>query len=89
MSDDDLTGLVVRVAHRVTIDDLSPRVLQGLKFSILDLLACCVAGSRTQGSRAVADWARATGPSSDSVIIGTSLRTSPPLAALANSASML
>jgi 2-methylcitrate dehydratase PrpD len=85
--DTDLTGLVVRVAHEVTVDDLSPAVLQGLKFSILDLLACCVAGSRTEGSRAVAEWARATGPSSDSVIIGTSLRTSPPLAALANGAS--
>ena len=46
----DLTGLVVRTAHRVTVDDVSPSVLHGLKLSILDLLACCVAGSRTQGS---------------------------------------
>ena len=83
----DLTGLVVRTAHSVTVDDVSPSVLDGLKLSILDLLACCVAGSRTEGSVAVADWARATGPGDASVIIGTALRTTPPMAALANGAA--
>jgi 2-methylcitrate dehydratase PrpD len=85
--DTDLTGLVVRAAHRVTVDDLPRPVLDGLKLSVLDLLACCVAGSRTQGSVAVADWAEATGPGSDSVIIGTALRATPPMAALANGAA--
>lgn len=83
----DLAGVVVRTAHRVNLEDLDLRVLQALKFSVLDLFACCVAGSGTQGSRAVADWAQATGPSDESVIIGTGLRTTPALAALANGAS--
>lgn len=83
----DLTGLVVRTAQRVSLDDVPPHTLEGLQLSILDLLACCVAGSRTEGSIAAADWAHATGPGSDAVIIGTDLRTTPPLAALANGAS--
>jgi 2-methylcitrate dehydratase PrpD len=83
----DLTGLVVRTAHSVTVDDVPPSVLHGLKLAILDLLACCVAGSRTEGSVAVADWAQATGPGTDSVIIGTALRATPPMGALANGAA--
>ena len=81
-------GLVVRTAHAVTVDGpaAASRCTDRSSRSSTSL-ACCVAGSRTQGSVAVADWAQATGPASDSVIIGTALRTTPPMAALANGAA--
>lgn len=85
MTDDsDLSGLVVKTALGTSIDELPTGTLDSIKLSILDLIACCVAGSRSQGSVAVAGWARDTGGDGPSTIIGTPMRTSPPMAALAN-----
>lgn len=80
----DLAGLVVRTAFAVSVDDLPARTLEMVKLAILDFIACCVAGSRAEGPQAVADWAHETSGRTDSVIIGTMYRASPPLAALAN-----
>jgi 2-methylcitrate dehydratase PrpD len=80
----DLTGLVTRTAFAVSVDDLPTTTLESMKLAILDFVACCVAGSRAKAAQAVADWAHETSGRTDSVIIGTAHRASPPLAALAN-----
>lgn len=80
----DLAGLVVQTTFSGTIEDLPASAIDTVKLSILDFIACCVAGSRSDGARAVSDWAHETSGRADSVIIGTARRASPPLAALAN-----
>lgn len=84
MTEIDLTGLIVRTTHATSIDDLSAETLGTVKLSILDSLACSVAGSREDGPMAVAGWAHDSGGDGKSTIIGTPLRTSPAFAALAN-----
>jgi 2-methylcitrate dehydratase PrpD len=84
---DDLTGLVVRTALHSSIEDLPDSTLRSVKLAILDLIACCIAGSDSPGSRAVSDWAQASSGGAGTVIIGTSMRAAPPLAAMANGAA--
>lgn len=81
---DDLTGLVVQTALGASTKDLPTSNLETIKHAILDLFACSVAGSRSEGGRALSDWATETSGKTDSTIIGTPYRASPPLAALAN-----
>jgi 2-methylcitrate dehydratase PrpD len=83
-SQPDLTGLVVQTALGTSIEDLPAPTLESVKLAIFDLIACCVAGSRSESALAVSSWARATSGRQDCVIIGTPHRASPPLAALAN-----
>jgi 2-methylcitrate dehydratase PrpD len=80
----DLAGLVARTAFAVSLEDLPARSLESIKLAILDFIACCVAGSRAEAAQTVADWAHETSGRTDSVIIGTAHRASPPHAALAN-----
>lgn len=84
MTHQDLTGLVVRTAHGTTVEDLSKETLDTIKRSILDLIGCCVAGSGEAGPTAVAGWAHEASGDGPSTIIGTPLRASSALAALAN-----
>ena len=58
-----------------------------VKLAILDLISCCVAGSGSDSARVVSDWAQETSGRRDAVIVGTALRASAPLAALANGTS--
>jgi 2-methylcitrate dehydratase PrpD len=81
---DDLTGLIVRTALESSTRHLPDSALHTVKLAILDLLACCIAGSGSEGARATAAWADESSGKNDSVIIATSRRASPPLAALAN-----
>jgi 2-methylcitrate dehydratase PrpD len=81
---DDLTGLVVRTALQSSLNDIPESSLNVVKLAILDFLACCVAGSNTDAAQIVMRWATSTSGRDDAVIVGTSQRTSPPLAALAN-----
>jgi 2-methylcitrate dehydratase PrpD len=80
----DLTGLVVRTALDASVEDLPEVTVDTIKLAILDLVSCCVAGSEADSAKLVSDWAQETSGRTDSVIIGTGLRASPPLAALAN-----
>ena len=80
----DLTGLVVRTALTSSLDDIPEATLQVIRFAILDFLACCVAGSESDAARAVTQWAIDTSDRGDATVVGTSKRTSIPLAALAN-----
>ena len=84
---EDLTGLVVRTALACTIEDLPPPTVHTIKLAILDLISCCVAGSDSDSARLVSDWAQETSGRRDAVIVGTRLRASAPLAALANGTS--
>jgi 2-methylcitrate dehydratase PrpD len=78
----------VRTALGCRAEDLGPDGVRTIKLAILDLLGCCVAGADALGSRLVATWAHAaSGARGDAVIIGTELRATPALAALANGAS--
>src|SRR5579862_4497050 len=81
---DDLTGAIVRTALESSLENVSPRALAAVQLAILDCLACTVAGAQTDGPRQVAQWAAESGGRDEATIIGTRLRTSPPLAALAN-----
>ena len=81
---EDLTGLVVRTALACTIEDLPPPTVHTIKLAILDLISCCIAGSDSDSARVVSDWAQETSGRRDAGIIGTPLRASAPLAALAN-----
>jgi 2-methylcitrate dehydratase PrpD len=79
----DLTGAVVTTALAATTKELPSAAVHSVKLAMLDLLACCVAGSEDQAARVTAAFASETG-TGDCVIVGTPLRASPPLAALAN-----
>lgn len=84
----DVTGALVRTALAATFADLPEDALRTTKLAVLDLLGCCVAGADAGGSRLAAAWAsESSGGSGPAVIIGTPLRASPALAALANGAS--
>jgi len=87
MSDADLTSLVAATALRSTVADLPSHAVTTIKRSILDLLACCVAGSRADSARIAAEWASDGAPGGDATVIGTTRRLAPPLAALVNGTS--
>lgn len=87
-ADEGVTGALVRTARAASIDDLPDDAVRTIKLAVLDLLGCCVAGADEEGSRLVASWAsESSGGSGPSVVVGTGLRASPALAALANGAS--
>lgn len=83
-ADEDLTTAIVRTALEVRLDDLPASAVEAVELAVLDCLACAVVGSRVPGVDGVARWAVATGGRPESTVVGTDLRTSPPLAALAN-----
>jgi len=82
----EVTALVADTARACTIDDLPAGAVEAIKRSILDLLACSVAGSTSEGARIVAAWAGAAG-TDGTVVVGTTGRLPPPMAALANGTS--
>jgi len=82
----DATEQLVASALSLSMDALPPEAVEDMKLAVLDLAACCVAGSTDEGARLVADWASETSRG-DALIFGTSKRASPALAALANGTS--
>lgn len=80
----DLTGEIVRTALEIDLENLPPGAVTAVQLATLDCLACTVAGAQTDGTRLVAEWVAESGGPGDSTVIGTGIRSSPPLAALAN-----
>jgi 2-methylcitrate dehydratase PrpD len=81
---EDVTAAVVRTALACRLEDLPASAVHVAKRSILDVLACAVAGSEDESARLAAAFAHENGGGSGSVIVGTALLAPAPLAALAN-----
>jgi 2-methylcitrate dehydratase PrpD len=68
-----------------TLDrDLPANVVAGVKLHILDSLAAAVSGSRLKPGRFAARYAESLGGKPEATVIGTSMLTSPVVAAFAN-----
>lgn len=80
----DLTSLMVDTARGVSFAELSENAQRAVKFAVLDLLACAVAGSRDDCARIVRDWVGDLGGRPEAGVIGTGERAPASLAALAN-----
>jgi 2-methylcitrate dehydratase PrpD len=82
----DVTEQLVAAALGFSTSDLPATAVWSVKLSVLDLVGCCVAGSNDEGARLVGSWASEASVG-DAVILGTSRRASPAMAALANGTS--
>jgi 2-methylcitrate dehydratase PrpD len=79
----DLVGFL----HALQADGLPPEVLDRARYFLLDYLACAIRGSREESSAAVQRMIQRMGANGCSSVIGTSMRTIPGLAAMANGAA--
>lgn len=70
---------------RTRFDDFPPAVCQKAKKSILDTMGVTIAGTATGIGKAIGDYVESLGGKAQSRVWGTALKTSVPLAALANS----
>lgn len=80
----DITARVVDTIMTLTPFDLPDAALAVAKDAILDVLACAVAGSTDESARLVASWVQASGGAPTATIVGSAIRSSPALAALAS-----
>lgn len=81
---DTLTRSIVDTALNVEFGDLPEPSQQMVRFALLDLLACTVAGADDECARVITDWVRDLGGSPHSAILGTPVRAPAAFAALAN-----
>ena len=84
---DDKDGLTRKLANfyaALDYEDLPPQVVDRAKYFCLDYLGVAVRGSMTLSSTAMQRAVKALSRDGDSVIMGTSYRTAPEYAALAN-----
>ena len=73
--------------HRLRAEDLPAEVLDRARYFLLDYLAVAIRGSQEESAKAVRRMTAKTGAAGNSTILGTTIRTSPGLAALANGTS--
>lgn len=78
---------LVGFLHGVTAGNLPGEVLDRARYFLLDYLSVAVRGSQEESARCVQRMIARSGVTGCATVIGTPLRTSPPLAALANGAS--
>lgn len=83
----EYTRELVEFLHAVSADNLPREVLGRARYFLLDYLSVAVRGSREESARAVQRMIVRGGVAGSASVIGTSLRTSPALAALANGTS--
>lgn len=87
MSDRFYTQELVDFLHGLGTEDLPAEVLDRARYFLLDYLAVAIRGSTEESARAVQRMVAKTGANDNSTILGTAIRTSPGLAALANGTS--
>ncbi len=83
----EYTRELVEFLHPLQASDLSAEVLDRAHYFLLDYLACAIRGSREDSAAAVQRMVQRIGANGCSTVIGTRIRTIPPLAAMANGAA--
>src|SRR5579863_3286637 len=83
----EYTRDLVEFLHGISADNLPADVLDRARYFLLDYLAVAVRGSMEESARCVQRMIARTGSTGCATVIGTSIRTSPALAALANGTS--
>ncbi|HEY8491891.1 MAG TPA: MmgE/PrpD family protein [Dehalococcoidia bacterium] len=81
------TRALARFAAGTRVADVPPSVLRAARLSVLDWLGSCIAGAPSVPARILEETARELGGTPEATVIGSGLRTSAPLAALANAAA--
>ena len=82
-----VTGRLVEFVVKTALDDCPEAVLVQVRRAALDTIGCMLAGASEPVARIVRDVARGEGGAPLCTVVGTSLRTSPTWAALANGAA--
>ena len=80
----EYTRELVSFLHALQPADLPAEVLDRARYFLLDYLAVALRGSREDSARAVQRMVQRAGASGCATVLGTSIRTLPALAALAN-----
>src|SRR6516225_1069594 len=80
----DYTRELVRFLDGIEAETLPAEVLERARYFLVDYLAVTIRGSREESARCVQRMIERTGASGRATVIGTSIRTVPSLAALAN-----
>jgi 2-methylcitrate dehydratase PrpD len=83
----DYTRELVEFLHGISSDNLPANVLDRARYFLLDYLSVAVRGSLEESARCVQRMVARTGSGGCATVIGTPIRTSPALAALANGTS--
>jgi 2-methylcitrate dehydratase PrpD len=83
----EYTKELVEFLHGLGPQDLPAEVLDRARYFLLDYLGVTMRGSREESSRAVQRMVERMGSSGCSTVIGTSIRTIPGFAAMANGAA--
>lgn len=83
----EYTRELVEFLHGISADNLPADVLDRARYFLLDYLSVAVRGSLEESARCVQRMIARTGATGCATVIGTSIRTSPALAALANGTS--
>jgi 2-methylcitrate dehydratase PrpD len=83
----EYTRELVEFLHGISADNLPADALDRARYFLLDYLSVAVRGSLEESARCVQRMIARTGSAGCATVIGTSIRTSPALAALANGTS--
>ena len=83
----EYTRELVAFLHGISSDNLPADVVDRARYFLLDYLSVAVRGSLEESARCVQRMIARTGSTGCATVIGTSIRTSPALAALANGTS--
>jgi len=78
------TRELVQFLHGIEVERLPAEVLDRARYFLVDYLAVAIRGSREESARCVQRMIERTGAAGRATVIGTSIRTLPALAALAN-----
>jgi 2-methylcitrate dehydratase PrpD len=78
------TRELVEFLHGIDAENLPAPVLDRARYFLVDYLSVAIRGSREESARCVQRMIERTGASGQATVIGTSIRTLPALAALAN-----
>lgn len=79
------TGLV-EFASNLDVDDISPGAIHAAKRSVIDSVGCAIGAFELEPMRALRALAAANTSTASATVLGTTISTSPDLAALANGA---
>jgi 2-methylcitrate dehydratase PrpD len=83
----EYTGELVEFLHGISADNLPADVLDRARYFLLDYLSVAIRGSLEESARCVQRMVARIGSVGCATLIGTAIRTSPALAALANGTS--
>lgn len=80
----EYTRELVEYLHGIAPENLPAEVLDRARYFLLDYLSVAIRGSQEESARCVQRMIERMGASGPAAVIGTQIRTLPPLAALAN-----